>query len=105
MPTIFAALSDPHRFAIVERLMREGETPASAISEALPISAPAVSRHLGVLRDAGLVNRRVNGQQRLYSVRPEAIARVSDWTQDYRGFWEASLDKIGRLLDEQDTGP
>lgn len=102
MPTLFSALSDPHRFAIVERLMRDGETPATAIGADLPISAPAVSRHLNVLLKAGLVNRRTRAQQRLYSVRPDAIRQVSDWTQDYRGFWEAGLDRIAQILEQEE---
>lgn len=98
LPPLFAALSDPYRFEIIERLMRDGETPAGAISDMFDISGPAVSRHLSVLHKAGLVARRVNGQQRLYSVRPEAIREVSDWTMNHRAFWEASMDRLERAL-------
>ena len=98
LPPLFAALSDPYRFEIIERLMRDGETPAGAISDMFDISGPAVSRHLSVLHKAGLVARRVNGQQRLYSVRPEAIREVSDWTMNHRAFWEASMDRLDRAL-------
>ncbi len=98
LPPLFAALSDPHRFEIIERLMEEGETPAGDISNMFDISAPAVSRHLSVLHRAGLVARRINGQQRLYSVRPEAIRQVSDWTMNHRAFWEASLDRLEQAL-------
>lgn len=95
---IFSALSDPCRLDIVEILMREGETPAGQICERFDISGPAVSRHLSVLHKAGLVDRKVSGKQRLYSVRPDAIRRVSDWTLDHRSFWQASMDRIEAAL-------
>ncbi len=98
LPPLFAALSDPYRFEIVERLMKDGETPAGAISDMFDISAPAISRHLSVLHRAGLVERRINGQQRLYSVRPGAIRQVSDWTMNHRAFWEASMDRLEQAL-------
>ncbi len=98
--SIFAALSDPYRLEIVETLMRDGETPAGEISDRFEISGPAVSRHLSVLFNAGLVNRKVAGKQRLYSVRLDAIKQVSDWTLDHRSFWEASIDRIEIALGE-----
>ena len=97
---LFAALSDPNRLEIIEGLMREGETSAGDIVKRFDISAPAISRHLSVLHEAGLVTRRVAGKQRRYSVRPEAIRQVSDWTLDHRAFWEASLDRIETALRE-----
>lgn len=100
--SIFAALSDPYRFEIIETLMREGETPAGSISARFDISGPAVSRHLSVLHDAGLVNRKVAGKQRLYSVCPGAIRKISDWTMDHRSFWEASMDRIEAALQEDE---
>ncbi len=98
LPAVFSALSDPTRFAIVERLMREGDLPAGRIGEAFPISAPAVSRHLEVLHRAGVVERRVNAQQRIYSVRPQAIEAISAWTMSHRDFWEASLRRLEQAL-------
>ncbi len=100
MSSIFAALSDPYRLEIIETLMRDGETPAGTISDKFEISGPAVSRHLSVLHRAGLVNRRTSGKQRLYSVHPEAIRQVSDWTLDHRRFWEVSIDRIEAALRE-----
>ncbi len=97
---IFSALSDPYRFEIIERLLRDGETPAGQISDMFEISGPAVSRHLTVLHKAGLVARRISGQQRLYSVRPDAIRKVSDWTMNHRDFWEAGLDRLETALRE-----
>lgn len=100
MPRIFSALSDPYRLHIIETLMRDGQTSAGSICDLFDISGPAVSRHLSVLHKAGLVRREVAGKQRLYSVRPESIRQVSDWTMDHRAFWEASLDRLEAALEE-----
>ncbi len=94
LPQIFSALSDPTRFGIVERLLSDGELPVSQLRSGSSISAPAMSRHLNVLTEAGIVTRRAQAQQRFYSVRPEAIGAISAWTLDHRAFWEASLDQL-----------
>jgi len=94
----FAALSDATRLAMVERLMTEGELPAGTLAEGAEMSAPAVSRHLKVLREAGLVRQRIDGTRRLYSVRPETLKAVADWTMDHRAFWEAGLGRLEALL-------
>lgn len=94
----FSALSDPIRLAVVERLMAEGELPAGRLVEQASISAPAMSRHLKVLRQAGLVEQRTQGTSRLYSVRPEALRSIADWTLDHRAFWEASIDRLATHL-------
>lgn len=101
IPKIFSALSDPTRFAIVERLMNEGELPAGALQAGFEISAPAISRHLSVLNGAGVVNRRVNRQQRLYSVRPEIMQDICSWTMTHREFWESSLMRLEAALVEE----
>lgn len=98
---IFGALSDETRFAIVERLMRDGELPAGALVNEAEVSAPAISRHLKVLVASGLLQRRVKAQQRLYSVRPEAIEAVSAWTMSHRDFWEASLNRLEAALKKE----
>ncbi|MEP1209761.1 MAG: metalloregulator ArsR/SmtB family transcription factor [Rhizobiaceae bacterium] len=90
----FAALGDDTRFAIVERLLKEGELSAGDLQEGTAISAPAVSRHLKVLRSAGLINQRVDKQRRLYSARPEAVQSVGAWSMSYREFWQTSLDRL-----------
>lgn len=103
LPDVFAALSDRTRFAMVERLLTEGELPVARLREGIDLSAPAVSRHLAVLAGAGLVSRRPRGQQRLYSVRPEAMRGIAAWTMDHREFWAASLDRLeAALLDRED---
>lgn len=101
LPRIFAALSDPTRLAIVERLMRDGELPVATLREESEISAPAISRHLNVLIRTGLVRKRARAQQRLYSVVPETIRAVSSWTLDHRTFWEASLDRLEAELHKE----
>ena len=101
---VFAALSDETRFDIVERLMKVGELPAGDLVSDAAISGPAISRHLKVLREAGLVGQRAEGTKRFYSVRPEALKTISDWTIDHRAFWEAGLDRIeAALAAEEDT--
>ena len=90
----FAALADTTRLSVVERLMAEGELSAGALVEAVEMSAPAMSRHLKVLREAGLISQRVDGTRRLYSVRPEGLKAIADWTLDHRAFWQAGLDRL-----------
>jgi DNA-binding transcriptional ArsR family regulator len=94
----FAALSDPTRLIIVERLLREGERSVGELAEPLPISMPAVSRHIRVLEDAGLIERRVDRQWRRYRVRPDRLKEVDEWLSHYRAFWTASFDRLERLV-------
>jgi DNA-binding transcriptional ArsR family regulator len=93
----FAALGHPARFTIVERLLREGELAAGALAQPT-ISAPAMSHHFKVLREAGIVSQRVDAQRRLYAVRPEAMRAIGTWTLTYRAFWEGGLDRLDRAL-------
>jgi DNA-binding transcriptional ArsR family regulator len=97
----FSALGEETRFAIVERLLRDGELSAGEIQEGLTISPPAVSRHLKVLREAGVVTRRIDRQQRIYSVRPEAVQTVNAWSLSHRDFWLSSLKRLERALIEE----
>lgn len=94
----FAALADETRFAMVERMLKEGELPAGDLVAHAKMTAPAVSRHLKVLRQAGMIQQRVEGTRRLYSVRPEALQAISGWTINHRAFWEASLDRLSAVL-------
>ena len=98
----FAALADDTRFAMVERLMADGELPAGDLVADATISAPAISRHLKVLREAGLVSQRAEGTKRYYAVRPEALQAISGWTIDHRAFWEAGLDRLASILAEEE---
>jgi DNA-binding transcriptional ArsR family regulator len=101
LSTTFAALGDPIRFAIVERLLRQGQLSAGELQEGTDITAPAISRHLKVLRQAGLLEQSVDKQRRLYSVRPQAVEAISAWTMSHREFWQASLDRLERALDRE----
>ncbi len=97
----FSALADVTRLGIVERLIASGEMPAGELVNDTSISAPAVSRHLKVLRQAGLIQQRSWGNRRLYSVRPESLKAIADWTTDHRAFWEAGLQRLETLLAEE----
>lgn len=105
MPALFSALSDPSRLAIVERLIRDGEKTAGELAEPFAISAPAISRHLGVLERAGLIERRVERQWRRFRVRPEAIEAIDDWLSRQRKFWQASFDRLERMIADDKDGP
>lgn len=96
----FAALGDPTRFAIVERLLKDGELSAGALQDVADVSAPAISRHLKVLREAGLIRQRVEAQRRIYSVEPEAIKAIGAWTMSRKKFWGTSLDRLAGALKE-----
>lgn len=96
----FAALSDPTRLAIVE-LLGAGERSAGAIGTRFPISAPAVSQHLKILREAGLVRVRGDGQRRIYSLDPEGLGAMEDWLAKVRAAWKDRLDALERALAEE----
>jgi len=98
LPPLFAALSDPTRFAIVERLLQSGPQSAGDLGGVADISAPAISRHLKTLRDAGVISQEVRGTQRIYRAEPEALRAIAAWTIDHRAFWEASLDRLARAF-------
>jgi DNA-binding transcriptional ArsR family regulator len=101
LPTVFGALSDPTRFAIVERLLSEGERTAGEIAQPFAMSKPAISKHLRVLEDAGLIERRVERQWRVCRARPETMRAIDDWMKRYRRFWEASFDRLEKLIEDQ----
>ena len=98
LPAVFGALSDPTRLAIVERLLADGERSAGDIARPFAMSKPAISKHLKVLEEAGLIERRVERQWRLCRVRPETIRLVDDWLERYRAFWESSFERLDNLL-------
>lgn len=94
----FSALGDPSRLAIVERLLAEGELSAGALQDVADISAPAISRHLKVLRAAGLITQRVDAQRRIYAVDPRAVRAINAWTMSHAEFWGPSLDRLAAAL-------
>lgn len=87
------ALADPTRRKIVE-LLADGDKSAGEIVERFKVSQPAVSRHLRVLREAGLVARRVDAQRRIYRLNPQPLAEVDAWLERYRRFWSNRLDNL-----------
>lgn len=105
MPALFSALADPSRLAIVERLIRDGEKTAGELAEPFAISAPAISRHLSVLERAGVIERRVERQWRRFRVRQEAIDTLDDWLSRQRRFWQASFERLERLVAEDESKP
>lgn len=100
LPVKFGALADPTRLAIVERLLSEGEQNVGALAAPFAISLPAISKHLKVLEDAGLVSRRVEHRFRYVSARPEAIRDLDMWVERYRRYWERAFDRLDRALNE-----
>lgn len=97
----FHALADPNRRRIIEMLAREGELSATEIHSRFSVSAPAVSQHLKVLREAGLVRVEKRAQQRIYRLAPEAMAQVEDWTTRVRQLWSRRFDALDALLREE----
>jgi DNA-binding transcriptional ArsR family regulator len=92
-------IAEPSRRHILDEL-RSGEKPVHALVERLALSQPVVSKHLRVLREAGLVTVRPDGQRRLYSVRPEPLRELDDWLEPYRLMWRNSLSKLEEHLSQ-----
>lgn len=101
MATTFEVLAEPRRREILD-LLRTGERPVGELVEQLALSQPAVSKHLKVLRDAGLVEVRQDAQRRWYRLRPAPLAEVDAWLQPYRELWHGRLDALEAHLDRMD---
>lgn len=99
---LFRTLADPTRRAIFERLCRDGEQTVAALTAEAGISQPAVSKHLGLLKQAGLVRDRHHGRQTHYSAQLGALAPLLDWTSQMTGFWENRFDALEDLLKRMD---
>ena len=97
----FEALSDPVRRRILD-LLRPGELTAGALVDALALRQPSVSKHLKTLREAGLVNARIDGPRRLYSLDPAPLAELDRWLAPYRSFWADKLEALGDHLSRSD---
>jgi DNA-binding transcriptional ArsR family regulator len=98
----FAALADPTRRAILARLA-SGEASVGELAQPFAISGPAISRHLKVLEQAGLISRGREAQLRPARIEPAALKRVDDWLERYRQFWDARLDRLEAYLEEVQT--
>ena len=100
MHAALQALSEPHRMAILS-MLADGERPAGDFVDALPIAQPTVSKHLSVLRQAGLVTVRKDAQRRLYSLNPAPLKELDLWLARYRRFWTDKLDALEAHLDKE----
>ncbi|MGE5595484.1 MAG: ArsR/SmtB family transcription factor [Hyphomicrobiales bacterium] len=98
MEATLQLVAEPSRRRILD-LLREGERPVGELVAALGASQPAVSKHLKVLREGGLVDARVDAQRRIYRLRPEPLRAIDAWLAPYRSLWEQSLDALERHLD------
>lgn len=99
---LFKALSDPTRRTLFERLCREGEQTVGALTAQAGVSQPAVSKHLGVLKEAGLVRDRQDGRLTHYSAQLKALAPLVDWTVEMTHFWQGRFDLLEDLLKRMD---
>lgn len=99
---LFRTLADPTRRAIFERLCHDGEQTVGALTAQAGVSQPAVSKHLGVLKQAGLVRDRHEGRLTHYSAQPDALAPLIDWTSRMRSFWQGRFDQLENLLQRMD---
>src|SRR5436190_7344647 len=98
--TPFEAVAEPNRRQILD-LLRGGERPAGELVEALAISQPGVSKHLKLLREAGLVSVRAEGQRRMYRLEPRKLSEVDAWLAPYRRAWAGRLDALVRHLENE----
>lgn len=98
MSAAFEVLAEPNRRRILD-LLRVAERPVGELVVALAVTQPAVSKHLRVLRDAGLVESRIDAQRRLYRVRADPLRAVDEWLEPYRALWASRLDELERHLD------
>lgn len=96
----FSALADPTRRAVLD-LLRRGSQPAGQIARAFPVSRPAISKHLRLLRRAHLVQERREGRHRFYQLNPEPLKAVDSWLQHYRAFWSANLGSLKAFVETE----
>jgi DNA-binding transcriptional ArsR family regulator len=94
----FQALADPTRRAVLD-LLRRGSQPAGQIASAFPVSRPAISKHLRLLRRAHLVREHREGRHRVYQLNPEPLRAVDSWIEQYRVFWTASLNNLKAFVE------
>ena len=99
---LFKTLADPTRRAIFERLSRDGEQTVRVLTDHAGVSQPAVSKHLGVLKLAGLVRDRREGRQTHYRAEPQGLAPLIDWMSLYGAFWRDRFDRLKNLLTKMD---
>lgn len=96
---VFKTLADPTRRAIFERLVQGGEQTVRALTDQSGVSQPAVSKHLNVLKQAGLVHERPSGRTVHYTADPRGLAPMLDWLDIYASFWQSRFDRLETLLE------
>ncbi len=96
---VFVAIADPTRRALLDKLCN-GEQAVKELASPFAMSLPAISQHLQILCEAGLVQMRKSGRQRLYRLNPEPLKQVSDWINEYEQFWQEKLGALGNYLEE-----
>jgi DNA-binding transcriptional ArsR family regulator len=99
----FQALADPTRRAVLD-LLRRGSQPAGQIAGAFPVSRPAISKHLRLLRRTHLVREHREGRHRVYQLNPEPLRAVDSWLEHYRSFWSASLTRLKAFVEAEHAG-
>lgn len=95
------AMGDATRFAIMERLMHEGELTAGDLAQPFDMSKPAISRHLKVLENAHLIERQTRAQFRVFRARADSLRKFNEWLEKYENFWNASFDRLEKVLESQ----
>ncbi len=100
---VFEAVAQPTRRSIVEMLASSGQLTASEIAARFKVTQPAISQHLKILREAGLVRMKKHHQQRIYEVNPEAVRQLESWAGQMSALWEQRLDALERLVQAEDT--
>jgi DNA-binding transcriptional ArsR family regulator len=97
---VYKAIADPNRRIVLDILARK-EQPVSALLARVTLTQPALSQHLKVLREVGLVTQRREGRERIYRINPGPLKEVSDWVAHYENFWHARLDALGEHLNRK----
>jgi DNA-binding transcriptional ArsR family regulator len=100
VPDIFAAIADPTRRSLLALLGEQQHLPVHALAAPFAMSRPAISQHLKILRDAGLVTEQMVGRERRYQLKAAPLKEVSDWVKQYERFWPQRLANLGAYLDE-----
>jgi DNA-binding transcriptional ArsR family regulator len=99
---LFKTLADPTRLGVLEQIFREGRVTVTHLAAGFPVSQPAISQHLKVLRQAGLVREEKEGRNVWYSAAPDGLKPVSDWLAHYTAFWTEHFDAFEQLLKDMD---
>lgn len=102
VPDVFHAIAEPNRRRMLD-MLAGGELAAQELADRFEISFAAVSQHLKVLHDAGLVERRAEGRRRIYSLTADRLREVDNWTANYRRFWQSRMDRLRSYLDESES--